>query len=289
MKFIDGKKAIVVVAAVFAVLIFYRAFAATNIDSANRWAWNDAIGWLDFYFTDTVRVTATSTQGYASSSVGYIALHCESSPNGNVCGSSPWGVANDGGGNLSGWAWNENIGWISFASTSPVSYSVYFDGAGDFHGWAWNDIIGWISFNSLEGGGSVSYKVKTSATFSPLTAELTSSVFDTYIAGGAALNAVMWQGAQPSGTNVKFQIASGNCSNGKTNPPICDDSGVWQYKGSAGSSADYYAPSGPNVQVKIRTQDHNNARYFRYKIFLESNSGRTQTPRVDDVIVSWSP
>ena len=99
----------------------------------------------------------------------------------------------------------------------------------------------------------------------------------------------MWQGAQPSGTNVKLQIASGNCSNGKTNPPACDDSGVWQYKGSAGSSADYYAPSGPNVQVKIRTQDHNNARYFRYKIFLESNSGRTQTPRVDDVIVSWSP
>ncbi len=123
----------------------------------------------------------------------------------------------------------------------------------------------------------------------PLTGELVSSVFDTGVAGGAALNAVMWQGTKPSDTNVKFQIASGNCSNGKTNPPACDDSGTWQYKGDAGSSADYYAPSGPSVQVKIRRQDHNNVRYFRYKIFLESDGGRTQAPRVIDAMVSWGP
>lgn len=289
MKFINGKKAIVAAAAIFAVLVFYRVFATTNIDSSDRWAWNDVIGWIDFYYTDTVRVTATSTQGYASSSVGYVALHCESSPNGNICPSSQFGVANDGGGNLSGWAWNDVIGWISFASTSPVNYSVYYDSGGDFHGWAWNDIIGWISFNSLEGGGGIGYKVKTSASFSPITAELVSSVFDTRVAGGAALNAVMWGGDKPSGTNVKFQIASGNCPNGKTNPPACDDSGTWQYKGDAGSSADYYAPSGPTVQIKIRSQDHNNVRYFRYKIFLESNAARNATPRVDDVMVSWSP
>jgi hypothetical protein len=30
----------------------------------------------------------------------------------------------DSAGNFSGWAWGENIGWIHFASASPVAYKV---------------------------------------------------------------------------------------------------------------------------------------------------------------------
>ncbi|MBI3045982.1 MAG: 6-bladed beta-propeller [Candidatus Harrisonbacteria bacterium] len=104
---------------------------------------------------------------------------------------------------------------------------------------------------------------------------LISSVFDTGVSGGAALNSIMWQGNQPSGTAVKFQIASSNSS-----------SGPWNYLGSDGSGAGYYAPAGPNVQAKVRSADHNNKRYFRYKAFFDAAGA--SLPRVDDVIINWS-
>lgn len=52
--------------------------------------------------------------------------------------------------NVSGWAWSENIGWISFNNTSGgglVNYGVNIDPLnGDFDGYAWSENIGWISF-----------------------------------------------------------------------------------------------------------------------------------------------
>ncbi len=64
--------------------------------------------------------------------------------------------------NVSGYAWSENIGWISFNSTndgSAVSYGVNLDttnratgGTGNFSGNAWSENIGWISFNRLDTG-----------------------------------------------------------------------------------------------------------------------------------------
>jgi hypothetical protein len=131
------------------------ALAATNINSSavQHSAWNDQIGWIDFYTTGNVTVASAQLTGYASSSAGIIALNCATSPSGSCA--INYGVSNDGAGNLSGWAWNDEIGWISFywgnASASPAastttlckSYSGYcgvtIDGTGAFHGWAWND------------------------------------------------------------------------------------------------------------------------------------------------------
>ena len=70
--------------------------------------------------------------------------------------------------NISGWAWSETIGWISFNSLNcdadedglsegsppdcpaaglPVAnYGVHVDAVGLFSGYAWSDGIGWISF-----------------------------------------------------------------------------------------------------------------------------------------------
>lgn len=57
------------------------------------------------------------------------------------------------GDNVSGWAWNLNIGWISFNCTnenpqcSGADYGVSVDpNTGDFSGYAWNSNIGWIDF-----------------------------------------------------------------------------------------------------------------------------------------------
>lgn len=44
----------------------------------------------------------------------------------------------------SGWAWSDNIGWISFNGSN---YGVKFiSSSGDFFGYAWSDNIGWIDF-----------------------------------------------------------------------------------------------------------------------------------------------
>jgi len=53
--------------------------------------------------------------------------------------------------NVWGWAWSENIGWISFNSTntgSAINYGVNIDSSnGTLSGQAWSENIGWISFN----------------------------------------------------------------------------------------------------------------------------------------------
>jgi len=272
---------------VFLFSIFYFldsvAYAATNIDSTYRYAWNDNIGWIDFYLDD-VNIIPNRIKGYANSSVGYIALDCQSSPNGNICGQSNFSVSNDGNGNLTGWAWNDAIGWISFDSASagsPYTYQVSINPTtGDFSGWAWNDVVGWISFNcnNTSSCATSNYKVNTSWYAGAINSSLTSSVFDTQVTGGTAINTITWQGSQPSGTSVKFQIASSNNS-----------SGPWNYIGPDGSSSSYYVPAGPGSPIQINLQYHNNQRYFRYKIFLYSNAAQTVSPRVDDVIINWSP
>jgi len=73
--------------------------------------------------------------------------------------------------NVSGWAWSENIGWISFNCNNPElptprctnNYGVNIDpSTGIFSGYAWSrgtnaDVggVGWISFADFDGDGDV--------------------------------------------------------------------------------------------------------------------------------------
>lgn len=60
--------------------------------------------------------------------------------------------------NVSGYAWSENIGWISFncsndSSCGTVDYGVNVNRVtGNFSGYAWSPNIGWISFNRSDTG-----------------------------------------------------------------------------------------------------------------------------------------
>ncbi|MFH1838639.1 MAG: hypothetical protein ABH808_04090 [Candidatus Kuenenbacteria bacterium] len=69
-------------------------------------------------------------------------------------------------GNTRGWAWSENIGWISFncnnsiegkpnGTCETVDYGVNIEesgeNAGKFSGYAWSENIGWINFGPLSG------------------------------------------------------------------------------------------------------------------------------------------
>jgi len=270
------------------LLVISPVSAATNISSApnEHFAWNDIIGWLDFYSTGNVKVVYNQLSGYADSPLGYIALDCATSPNGDICGNSNFRVTNDGGGNLSGYAWNDAIGWISFdchnsgGNCASSNYQVKINSTGRFTGYAWNDIIGWISFNcsDLSICDTSDYKVKTSWTASAATAELLSSIIDTGVTDGAAFNNLMWEGNQPSGTNVKFQFASSNNTDNFPDPI-----------GPDGTTSTYYTTAGPDVPTALSRVYHNNHRYFRYKIILQTDASQIVSPRVDDVIVNWSP
>jgi hypothetical protein len=53
---------------------------------------------------------------------------------------------------LSGWAWSDNIGWISFdnrdsGTNTNINYSVSVDSTGLLSGYGWSENIGWITFN----------------------------------------------------------------------------------------------------------------------------------------------
>ena len=269
--------------------------------ASTSWAWNDTIGWIDFYNQGNSNVivsTTTLVGSNVSSSVGIISLDCASAPWG--CGVS-YGVTNNGGGSLGGYAWNDTVGWISFywgnsaaSSTqakSPlcVSYGIYcgvsIDAAGAFHGYAWNDTIGWISFNDEVFGGN-SYWTATS--WNPVAAVgmLDSTTIDTGVASGTELNSVMWHGSLnlPSGPPypVGFQFAVSNSS-----------SGPWTFIGPAGttSTSDVYAGTGyPDTPIQIYNySEYVGYRYFRYRAILLTNSVQSISPQVTGVSVDWSP
>ncbi|MEK7462904.1 MAG: hypothetical protein AAB621_00870 [Patescibacteria group bacterium] len=274
------------------IFVGLKVFAATNIDATNPnyYAWNDVIGWIDFYSTGNVYISGSTLIGFASSSVGYIAFDCGTSPNPPAdCSTtfSNWKVTNTGG-TLTGWAWNDQIGWISFNCSnvqdpciSPV-YGVSLSGV-EFSGWAWNDVIGWISFNCSNSGTNgcttpgIDYKVKKSGGGITASAYLVSSTFDTGAASGVVYNTLLYQGSKPTGTQVGFQLAVSDSS-----------SGPWSFSGYDGTDTTYYTPTSSNVPIALNSTLYKNKRYFRYKVFLDSDVNRTVTPRVDDVVVTWS-
>jgi len=264
-----------------------RGQAATNISSSTveHWAWNDLIGWLDFYNSNTITVSSQQITGYASSSAGDVSLDCATTRAGNICSTSNYQITNDGVGNLTGYGWNDTYGWISFDCNNhdgcaQSNYRVYIDpNTGDFQNYAWNDLLGWISFNCANNAscGTSNYKVKTSWIATSTSATLDSTTFDTGVAQGAQLNSFYWAGSQPASTAVRFQFAVANSS-----------SGPWSYMGTDGTENTYFS-TGPNVSLKLDYSFFNNYRYFRYRLIMISNQAQTVTPRVDAVYVSWSP
>jgi hypothetical protein len=67
-----------------------------------------------------------------------------------------YGVLNNGDGQLSGYAWSPNLGWISFScsdssSCASVDYGVQVDPvSGEMSGFAWAANAGWISFSCAD-------------------------------------------------------------------------------------------------------------------------------------------
>jgi len=149
----------------------------------------------------------------------------------------------------------------------------------------------WYKVRATNAAGDGPYSATSSVTTLsgglPATGELTSVVFDTTgSANGPAYNSIMWKGTLNGGAGrVRFQFASADSADGP-----------WNFiGGDTCSSGDWYDPGGPNMpaELKCAPQNHDNKRYFRYKVQLcsasDCSSSGTISPTVDDVIVSWSP
>ena len=126
---------------------------AENIDPDDhdsQYAWAENVGWINTEPQGDggpgVQVDDFELTGWMwGENIGWISLSCK---NDSTCGTTEYGVINDGNGVLSGYAWGENVGWINFSpSTAGVFIGV---ASGEFRGQAWGENVGWISFASTE-------------------------------------------------------------------------------------------------------------------------------------------
>lgn len=324
--FLEKKKTILSAVACFVLFMsgFMIARAAPTFPVSSTYpeyyAWNDALGWINFLASGTVDVRSDRILGYAGfgsdAAPNYISLDCSTGPVGSSCSPVTYGVTNDGIGNLAGWAWSDAVGWVSFSCKNPETggtapdysctqsnYGVKIDINGNFTGYAWNDTIGWISFNCNQSTGStcgtVNYKLKSAWLAGPASGDLISGTFDTQAATGVAFNYILWRGGLNNG-KVSFQFAASNCANGATDAPTCTTNVGWgdpktsgdgAFLGPGGTTAkaDTYT-AGPEIPMQIQNQaTHYNKRYFRYRIYVETSADHTGTAVVDDVVVNWSP
>ena len=135
----------------------------------------------------------------------------------------------------------------------------------------------------------------------PIKGEVYSAVFDTTgTTTGPSYNSISWKGVRGGAGadqgHVRFQLAASDCSNGATNYPTCSV-GTWSFVGGVTcASSDWFDPGAVDTPYDLQSSSciasWNNKRYFRYAVELCSDDcsvAGTYTPRVDDVIVSWSP
>ncbi len=99
------------------------------------------IGWATNAGWLKMGASGSVLTGYAwGEDIGWISMNCLNTAS---CGSTSYAVTKDGAGNLSGYAWSENVGWISF---NPTGGGVTMDVSGNLSGYAWGENIGWVRF-----------------------------------------------------------------------------------------------------------------------------------------------
>lgn len=162
------------------------------------WAWNDEIGWISHNSLDNpsapsfgvhIDAGAGTVSGFAwNTSTDYIdfAGATYNSVNGQVSGTAQitgygasgalilrgdcvpscggYGVTVAGNGAVTGYAWNQIIGWVEFA---PAFGGVFYDANQNpsVYGWAWNNAVGWISMRFTEFDAEYGVNMRDDGTF----------------------------------------------------------------------------------------------------------------------------
>lgn len=125
--------------------------AATTIDATNFYAWAANVGWLNGCGdTNSGAVIGEYVcSGYIySANTGWINLGSGAPTNGiyyQNLSAGDFGVNQDGLGNLRGYAWGANIGWIAFENNGAPRVDLF---TGGLSGWVWSANCGWISLSN---------------------------------------------------------------------------------------------------------------------------------------------
>ena len=136
------------------LLIFGTALhshAATTINAVNRYAYGANVGWVDWR-GDTnngaVIGAAFCSGNLYAANLGWINLGSGAPTNGvqyqNIS-ANDFGVNVDTLGNLRGYAYGANIGWIAFENNGAPAVDF---ASGNLSGYAWGANIGWISLSN---------------------------------------------------------------------------------------------------------------------------------------------
>ncbi len=128
-----------------------RSVAATTIDGSARYAYGANIGWFDWRGdanNGAVIGEYVCSGCIYSANVGWINLGSGAPADGiyyQNLASTDFGVNQDGLGNLRGYAWGQNIGWIAFEGNGAPKVDLL---TGQFTGYAWSANCGWISLSN---------------------------------------------------------------------------------------------------------------------------------------------
>jgi len=136
------------------------AHAATTINAVNKFAYGANIGWMDWRgdVANGAIIGAFVCSGsiYAAN-VGWISLGDGTPVNGvryQNNAAADFGVNHDGVGNLRGYAYGANIGWLTF--TNQASDGSLYEGPtvnlinGRLSGFVWSANCGWISLSNAQ-------------------------------------------------------------------------------------------------------------------------------------------
>jgi hypothetical protein len=125
--------------------------AGSTIDAANKYAYGANTGWINAYADGTNGAVIGNyyCKGFLySANVGWINLGGGSPANGiqyQNNSATDFGVNQDGLGNLSGYAWGANIGWIAFETNGAPRVDLR---TGILSGYVWSANCGWVSLSN---------------------------------------------------------------------------------------------------------------------------------------------
>jgi hypothetical protein len=137
---------------VSSLIILNSSFAGTTVDAVNRYTYGANLGWLD------ARGDTTNGAGIGeyicsgniySANVGWINLGSGAPANKihyQNNSAADFGVNHDGAGNLSGYAYGANIGWLQFEQTYGKPRVDLL--SGNLSGYAYSANCGWISLSN---------------------------------------------------------------------------------------------------------------------------------------------
>lgn len=137
----------------FAGLAAGGARGASNVDPAHPYAYSGNAGWINCRgdTTNGAVVGWYYCSGFLyGGNVGWVCLGDGSPTDGYAYGNtsaSDYGVNHDGTGNLRGYAWGANIGWLNFEATGNPRVDLR---TGKLSGCAWGANVGWISFSNAQ-------------------------------------------------------------------------------------------------------------------------------------------